>query len=235
MLADATISLRVEKICFVRALFLASCLSLFLAACAHAPATSEQAAIDWPQEEEQPAWHLDCLLAKEVVEPVLLTESLKIPLWRFHRRAARDSSGHNFGFLFYSSSGDAMRIFDALRVQPALKELQQRGKVVRLAFDDPANPGKDAVEATSDPQWPLPLQKSWPHYIMGASRMWLDLLDQLVDQYPGASRDEALYRKVQEEINALWRTWGEHALLHHLNALFAYQPLLIRQSIPVRF
>jgi hypothetical protein len=33
--------------------------------------------------------------------------------------------------------------------------------------------------------------------------------------------------KVQQEINTIWAEQGQHAVLHHLSAVFAYQPLLI--------
>lgn len=190
--------------------------------------------IDWPVGSE-PAWHLDAMLAKEVLAPVLFAERPNIALWRFHRRAVRDGSGHNFSFIFYAPADSARRLYSAIGQQPVLADLQRRRRVLRVALDDPAHPGSSAVEATSDTHWPLLLQRSWPHYIMGVSAMWLDLLDQLVAKRRSAIRDETLYHEVQDELTALWADWGQHAMLHHLSALFAYQPVLIDREIRVRF
>jgi hypothetical protein len=46
------------------------------------------------------------------------------------------------------------------------------------------------------------------------------------------SYDELLahYRGVDEELNRQWRDFGQHAYLHHLSALFGYQPVRIKRS-----
>jgi len=33
---------------------------------------------------------------------------------------------------------------------------------------------------------------------------------------------------VQQDLNDIWASQGQHAMLHHLSAIFAYQPLLIK-------
>ena len=64
--------------------------------------------------------------------------------------------------------------------------------------------------------------------------MWLDLVSHtanplLADSAP-VSFDETIrvYRRVDEEIDDIWHTEGHHALLHHLNAIFGYEPIPIR-------
>ena len=47
--------------------------------------------INWPAGNE-PDWAVDHLLAHAVVSPALSQYAENIPYWRFHRRAARDSS-----------------------------------------------------------------------------------------------------------------------------------------------
>ena len=37
---------------------------------------------------------------------------------------------------------------------------------------------------------------------------------------------EAFYQPVDETITQLWQQEGRHAFMHHLNALFEYQPLI---------
>ena len=90
------------------------------------------------------------------------------------------------------------------------------------------------IADTSDPGWSPVLQAGWPYYISGVCRMWLHLVSRtanpmIVDLAP-VSIDETVkvYRRVDEEINDIWQKEGRHALLHHLNAIFGYQPIPIR-------
>ena len=39
------------------------------------------------------------------------------------------------------------------------------------------------------------------------------------------------YRKVDEKITEKWRNEGQHALLHHLSAVFGYEPMLIKKEL----
>ena len=57
--------------------------------------------------------------------------------------------------------------------------------------------------------------------------MWLDLVGEVADKYADEQDLEQRYMKVQQEINTIWEQQGQHAVLHHLSAIFAYQPLLI--------
>jgi len=185
--------------------------------------------------DREPDWYLDAMLAGEVVAPALKPRFGTIPLWRFRRRAGSDASGHNFSLLFRSTPAVAAQVFAAMQARPALAALQGRGRVLRVAFDDPARPPVTAaIEATSDPAWPLELQRGWPYYIMGVSRTWLDLIEQSVARQQRPP-DEAVYRQAQDEVSRLWETWGRHAFLHHLNAVFAYQPFLVAPDTRVRF
>ena len=71
-------------------------------------------------------------------------------------------------------------------------------------------------------------QKTWPALIMGASRMWLDLVGELADAHADEADLERRYEIVQQDLNNIWAGQGQHAMLHHLSAIFAYQPLLIK-------
>ena len=73
---------------------------------------------------------------------------------------------------------------------------------------------------------------------MGVSRMWLQLISELADQSPGVSGvsgNPDSYRQVQAGITDLWQTEGRHAFLHHLNALFGYEPLIIYEKRYLQF
>ena len=71
------------------------------------------------------------------------------------------------------------------------------------------------------------VQKTWPSFIMGASEMWLGLVDELSEQIPGSVDDDQHYRDVQTELSSFWREQGQHPFLHHLNALFGYEEMII--------
>ena len=76
---------------------------------------------------------------------------------------------------------------------------------------------------------------------MGVSRMWLEQVVVISEQVALASDLEkewlfqseesdhsAHYQSVQSELSRLWREEGSHAYFHHLNAIYAYQPVLQR-------
>ena len=85
---------------------------------------------------------------------------------------------------------------------------------------------------TSDPNWSQSIQKNWPDYIMGVSRFWLGLINDAVAEAETDETDiEQLlqeYKQANETVTTLWQTEGEHALLHHLSAIFGYRPMQIR-------
>ena len=69
----------------------------------------------WPQDVE-PSWHIDLLIAHQIVSPVLDQYRDRIKLWRFHRRASRDQNGHQFSFIFYSTAKTARQIYHSLQL-----------------------------------------------------------------------------------------------------------------------
>lgn len=183
-------------------------------------------------EHNEPRWNLDLLLAEHLAAPALRRHAAQIPLWRFHRRAAKDALGHQFSLLFYSDRATAERLFAELQQDPLVPALIDRHYLSRLIAPCGDPQPRPQLEATSDPAWDIRLQRTWPHFIMGVSAQWLALIEEVGAQFPeeSAAPDALLarYGRIQEEIDAIWREDGQHAYLHHLNALFGYQPLLIR-------
>lgn len=185
----------------------------------------------WPMDEE-PSWHVDLILAHQIVLPVLQQYRDEIELWRFHRRAARDEYGHRFSFLFYASPATAFDIMHALMNDPLLERLKYSGLVLEDVYDDPAVVAKPNIEDTSDPHWPDVVRRNWPYYIMGVSHMWLNMIAEIAAQQPDGdnfstiSELVAFYQKVNASLSEMWREDGRHAFLHHLNALFGYEPLI---------
>lgn len=179
-------------------------------------------------EGEAPHWHIGTLLAGEVVAPVFDTHYRDILVWRVHRRAGNDDHGHVFSFIFYSSPAGAQRIYHAIAANPVLARMREQGRVIHVGFDDVSAITRPDIGDTSDSNWSVPVQKTWPALAMGASRMWLDLVSELAVVHADESDLEQRYERVQQDLTSIWATQGQHAILHHLSAIFAYEPLLIK-------
>ncbi|MBU0675688.1 MAG: hypothetical protein KJ950_13685 [Proteobacteria bacterium] len=183
-------------------------------------------------EDEEPRWVSDLMVADLVIEPVIVEYASTLALWRFHRRAVHDANGHIFSFIFYADRQTAAEVFAMIERSPDLARLIQHGLIEKYVGDlgeenDRTNPG-----ATSDGKWSVPLQEVWPAYIMGASVTWLGLINQFFNASGAAEQDfdELVgdYEKVNMALGTLWREEGQHAFLHHLNALFGYEPMLLK-------
>lgn len=187
--------------------------------------------IRMPMSEQRALWHLDTLLADRVFKPALSAEAQSISVWRFHRRAADDATGHQFSFWFYADAQTAERVFAQVEESSLLTGLHKAGYVQTL-INDCAPSDAHTLQATSDPIWDERLQRSWPYFIMGASMHWLALIEDVSAGLPQPGNDPdallAHYQQVNQEIAGIWQQQGRHAYLHHLTALFGYQPLLIR-------
>jgi hypothetical protein len=154
--------------------------------------------MNW-SEEPKPNLYLDAMLAHKIVLPVLNKYRKNIYLWRFHRRAARDNAGHQFSFIFYASPPAARKIYRSIAADPFLNQLKQAGIIKRHTFDDTGTVVKPGIENTSDRGWSIPIQKSWPYFIMGTSQTWLDLIVQHAENKAGENRPSSL-----QEIQLFW-------------------------------
>jgi hypothetical protein len=62
--------------------------------------------------------------------------------------------------------------------------------------------------------------------------MWLNLIveiaaENMTDEPPSSMAEiEQFYQNVDEILTQLWQKEGRHAFMHHLNALFEYEPLI---------
>jgi len=186
--------------------------------------------MEWP-ENEDPMWQTDLFLAHKVLSPMIAQHQETIGLWRFHRRALRDQAGHQFTFIFYASPQVASQVFNQVNADPFLEEMKAGGILAQAHFDDTNFVARPRLEDTSDRRWSLPVQRSWPYYIMGVSEMWLHMIQETVELNPSEVKPQSLqdylafYKKVEESITEAWKREGRHAYLHHLNAMFGYEPL----------
>lgn len=187
----------------------------------------------WP-ENQTPEWHVDLLLAHKVITPVLNRYKTDIDLWRFHRRAARDEEGHQFSITFYSFPETAQQVFSALKSDKLLRRMKRAGVVTQDLYEDPARMIAPRLEDTSDGNWSPTMRKSWPYFIMGVCEMWLNLINELSEKTLTQKRPPlknllSSYRQINDAITDLWQREGGHSLLHHLNAIFGYEPVLVHE------
>jgi len=187
----------------------------------------------WPDDE--PEWAVDLLLAHAVVSPVLAKLENDIPYWRFHRRAVRDVAGHQFSFIFYSTPEVASSVFTEINKSEILMNSVKANLVDKIITGDPNNPKHSSIGATSDPIWSPELQKHWPSFIMGVSSLWLGLISEDMQHTHQNVDDINLlldeYQQVEMNLTGKWKKEGQHALLHHLSAIFGYKPMLIKKQI----
>jgi hypothetical protein len=190
--------------------------------------------MSWPPDTNADS-AVDLLLAHAVVGPVLREHAKEIYWWRFHRRGVRDKVGHQFSFLFYTDSGVASEVMEEIRQNDIFQQALKERIVEKIIFSDPTRPAHPQIEAMSDPHWSRTLQRNWPSYIMGVSTLWLGLIDDEIanttTQNLNVTRLLEQYRKAETDITSMWREEGQHAFLHHLSAIFGYEPLLIRKEI----
>ncbi|WP_373498867.1 hypothetical protein [Desulfococcus sp.] len=188
----------------------------------------------WPKEGDADLSR-DLLLAHAVVSPALAAHAADIPYWRFHRRAVRDTAGHQFTFLFYSRPEIAAAVFAEIARSRVLRSAMTANFVEKVMMDDPDHPKSPDIGETSDPRWSSALRKNWPAFIMGVSSFWLGLIDDGMNGLPGDGDDPhglmEKYRGVDAGITEIWRDQGQHALLHHLNAVFGYEEMLIQKAV----
>jgi len=190
--------------------------------------------LTWP-EDEAPDFSRHLLIADQIIAPALVAHEDEIELWRIHRRAARTPSGHQFSLIIYTDNATAQVLAADVETHPLTLWLLERDMIEQTRFDRRTTKELATLEDTSDRSWPAEIQRSWPYFIMGASQSWLLMVQELSagEALAGTvSYDDLLahYVVVHEQLTAQWREFGQHAYLHHLSAIFGYQPIRVRSS-----
>ena len=187
--------------------------------------------MQWP-ENENPKWWLDLFVVDSLFREVLSNYREKIALWRFHRRAARDNSGHQLTLICYMTKEDLVLINDVIQKSKTLEILNNNGLLREFSHKE----GGPNIKDSSDGTWSIEIQRSWPYFICGVSDMLLEMIDTIRESVADnlnlhlpleeLNDIERLYIKVNERLTTLWQQEGSHAYFHHINALFGYAPLL---------
>jgi hypothetical protein len=180
---------------------------------------------------DETRWEKDLLIAHQIMAPIIKARQQDIPLWRFHRRSANDGAGHQFSFIFFTSAANADLINREALENRLLDRMIAGGMVREVLVDSTDHNDRQAVGDTSDDNWSPVMKDSWPWYIMGVSRMWLEMIDLFsqkitITDHPSLDQLAEHYATINAEITTLWQQEGYHALLHHLNALYGYKPLI---------
>ena len=190
----------------------------------------------WP-EGEPLAFSPHTLIAEQILAPVINTHDDAIGLWRFHRRANRNDKGggHRFSFLYYTDTKSAEMIHSQVLDNPLTQWLIEQELIEKVTFELIGGDAASRMEKTSDTHWPMEIQRSWPYFIMGVSQTWLMLVTEIsdLDKLSGEiSFSELLshYKGVNQRLTTMWQDHGQHAYLHHLNAIFGYVPLKIKTT-----
>ena len=187
----------------------------------------------WDKTSDQVNFSNNLIIAHQIINPVLNANKDQIKLWRFHRRVANDAAGHQFSFIFYAPVDTAYLIFDQVKKHPVSEQLIKHQIVQKIQTDSPLRPRRPNIEDTSDSHWTKSIQKSWPYYIMGVSILWLDLLNQetikaQLDTNQPIESQMQQYQTIHNTMTEQWKSQAKHAYFHHINAIFAYEPIEVR-------
>jgi len=174
---------------------------------------------------------LDLLIADRILAPAIAGNRTDIGLWRFHRRWPRDTTGHQFSLVFFAPTSVAAEVTRQVEQNPLLEQLSVDGHLVEFRVDPAGSERATDPAATSDTSWSPEIQREWPKFIMGASRMWLGLVRSEAAKQTQTDLYER-YRAVEVTLDDLWFSEANHAFFHHLSALFGYKPVrVIRRDI----
>ena len=190
--------------------------------------------LQWP-DGEPPEFSRHLLIADQIIAPVLVEYEENISLWRFHRRAARDQTGHQLSLIFYANKATADAVAASMDGKPFTQWLRSQNMIEATRFSRRTREELARLEDTSDQEWPLEIQRSWPYFIMGVSQSWLVMVQELSAKNHLSGEVDyntllAHYQTVDRTLTTQWRDFGQHAYLHHLSAIFGYQPLKLRNT-----
>jgi len=172
---------------------------------------------------DDPQWWMDLFLIDTVIRDVI--EKHKPELWRFHRRSGNDSVGHQLSLLVYIDKKVVPHIEYMFRNHSSIKMLTENNRIKSVSIEE-MEPG---IEKTSDANWPVKLQKSWPYFACGICEMFLELMVDIPKfKKPKIEHTYEEYDFLNNDMKDFYSDNAAHAFIHHLSALFGYAPIKLR-------
>ncbi len=177
---------------------------------------------------DSPDWWMDLFLIDTAFRDII--EKHKPELWRFHRRSGKDSVGHQLSLLVYTDKKISEKIHSELSNHNAVAILANdiHPKIKSFIYEE-MEPG---IEKTSDVNWTMSLQKSWPYFACGACQMILGLFPDPPEYWDNQKKiffTSQHYEGVDKvPMKEFFSDNASHAFIHHLSALFGYAPINLR-------
>lgn len=181
----------------------------------------------------QPDSPIHSLIANEILCPAIQRygeNGDKIYPWRFHRLFWVQKRQHHFTFRFCADTDSQIseEINKVIKSHSVYIEMNELGL---LEGFDSSKKGPDG-----EPElWSEEINKCWPHFICGVSRAWLELIktfeksEKKKGTQPRNFKEMLIfYTNINDSIKDQWLTFGQHSMLHHLNAVFGYNPINLK-------
>jgi hypothetical protein len=182
-----------------------------------------------------PNWRtwIDLFLLDAVIGESLRTQPDDLS-WLIHRRWVPDEAGHEFKFSCYCSFDAANRLDQSIRNLQAFQLYEKQLATYSRRARYECVPGS-ALFPRGEAWWPTEIPAPWTGFICGASRCLLELIIEVkrgprLPCAPPVMHDvksiEQFYGQIEYMVDSVWQGYGQHAFLHHLNAVFGYLPLI---------
>jgi hypothetical protein len=176
----------------------------------------------------------DLIIAHKLIKPEIDKYENSILSWHFFRRWDKDEAGHVFSFYFYCSEKIKNEICLDIEDNNVYKILKNLDLIIK----------KDCVEKPKDKSgnyiwdnWPRSVNKNFPLFIHSISKYWLDLIDEIKEFIPVSKMDpqtfeeiQLYYQQIEANLNNEWLYRGSHFTLHHISAIFGYQPTIVDRN-----
>lgn len=161
----------------------------------------------------------------------LLDEKYDGLLWRFHRMQI-DNKVNHWKFKVYTTKRKFDEMVKQIQKPRILKKLTVYDYIEKVEFGV-ATDSNDNVGSDRDNAWPYVIRESWPYFIHGASKCFLQLVNSVIKRYceenyitlnskMDMSEQLEFYDKIVCEMYDIWKTWSQHVFCHHTSALFGY-------------
>ncbi len=152
-------------------------------------------------------------------------------LWRFHRRFAKDQTGHRFTFYMHTFEDMIQALYEEIQKDPLVEFLTKNGygKIKTDYLSENYHRAWD-TGSLSDPSWHPVVRNNWPWLATGFSRMWLEMIlvcmDRLRIEIPKKLNRTNVENLIQAcsmingMIVGIYQTQGQHFVTHHTDVLF---------------